>query len=248
MTAEAGLREVYGQGAAAITQHALEYIQQNGNTPDAVETAARWANQARNDLKVAIRAQGSPVVEGLAQARNIKKYGNEVGPTYDQLIAAGKTPRDIIGSAGEVSEGVNTAAQSIRVAGGFLIVLSVGISTWEVIEAPEGQKGRVASGAVGGLAGGWAGGVVGAEAGAETGLLVGSLFGPLGAAIGGAVGGLAGGLFGAFAGGTLGSEAGEDLYDIVSDAISTPLFEGAAMAIDAAEDAKIRSAGGGGAR
>ena len=171
-----------------------------------------------------------------------------MGPTYDQLIAAGKTPEDIIGSAGRVSEGVNTASQSIRVAGGFLIVISVAISTWQVIEAPEGQKGRVASGAVGGLAGGWAGGVVGAEGGAEIGAGIGTFFGPgPGTAIGAAVGGLVGGLIGAFAGGTLGNEAGEDLYDIVPDAINTPLFEGEAAAIDAAEDAKIRGAGGGGA-
>ncbi|HLV34436.1 MAG TPA: hypothetical protein VKY59_04945, partial [Spirillospora sp.] len=96
MTSEEALRRVYMQSARKITEDALKQVA-NG-TP--AQNAARWAVEARNDLKVQIRSKGSPIVKGLAEARNIRKYGNKIGPSYEQLIREGKTPDDIIGKAG----------------------------------------------------------------------------------------------------------------------------------------------------
>lgn len=48
MTSEAALREIYRQSAREISEEALRMIAQG----TAVEDAARWAHQARNDLKV----------------------------------------------------------------------------------------------------------------------------------------------------------------------------------------------------
>jgi len=137
MTAEAGLRAVYDQCARQITEAALKMAAEGGGSPEAVEKAARWAVQARNELKVALRARGSVVTKALAEARNIKKYGDKVGPTYDQLIREGKTPKDIIGSAGKANTKLSRAATKLKVAGRLLIAIDLAIVTWEVIEAPE---------------------------------------------------------------------------------------------------------------
>lgn len=184
MTAEAALREVYARSARQISEEALRMVARG--VP--VEEAARWATQARNSLKVQIRASGSPITRGLAEARNIRRYGNAVGPTYDDLIRQGKTPQDILGSSGRASQTTNRLATRIRVAGRFLIAIDLAIVTWEVVTAPEGERGRTAAGGVGGVAGALAGGWAGAKGGAAFGGFIGSFFGPgPGTAIGGAV-------------------------------------------------------------
>lgn len=229
-TVEAGLREVYRQGARRISEEALRMVGRGAS----VEDAARWAVRARNDLKVGIRARGSPVVRGLAEARNVRKYGNRVGPTYEQLIREGKTPEDIIGSSGRANARVNRIATRLRVAGRFLILLDIGVVTWEVYHAEEGDRLRTgvagAAGVGGALAGGWAG--------AKGGAAVGSFFGPIGTAVGGVVGGLGG----ALVGGWLGRRAGEEAYDLVESIVDPPSEEEALMrGIDAREDRYIRT-------
>jgi hypothetical protein len=231
MTAEATLREVYQRAAREISDEALRMVA-NGAT---VEDAARFANQARNDLKVQIRARGSPITRGLAEARNLKKYGNKVGPTYDDLIRRGKTPEDIIGASGRASTKVNRIATRLRVAGRFMIAIDVAIVTWEVIEAPEGQGLRTAVAGGGGIAGALAGGWAGAKGGAA----FGTLFGPWGTAIGGVIGGIGG----ALAGGWAGREAGGAAYDLVEE-LFTPNLDGQMEQIDSAEDRYIRERAG----
>ena len=140
-TVEAGLREVYRQGARRISEEALRMVGRGAS----VEEAARWAVRARNDLKVGIRARGSPVVRGLAEARNVRKYGNRIGPTYEELIREGKTPEDIIGSSGRANAKVNRIATRLRVAGRFLIVLDLAVVTWEVYHAEEGSRLRTST-------------------------------------------------------------------------------------------------------
>jgi RHS repeat-associated protein len=63
------------------------------------ETTARQLVDARNALKVAARAQSPADAVAQMEARNMAKYGNPVGPTADQLHAAGKTWEQIIESA-----------------------------------------------------------------------------------------------------------------------------------------------------
>ena len=229
MTAEAALREVYQQGARGITREALEMVARG----ESVSDAARWAHNARNDLKVQIRARGSPISRGLAEARNVRKYGDKVGPTYDDLIRQGKTPEDIIGSSGRSSTKVNRVATRMRLAGRLLVAVDIAILTWEVIEAPEGQGLKTAvvgAGRVGGaLGGGWAG--------AKGGAAVGSFFGPVGTAVGGVIGGLGG----ALVGGALGGEVARTGYEFVEE-LFTPNLDGYLEEIDAAEEAAFREA------
>jgi len=240
MTAEAGLRAVYDQCARQITEAALKMAAEGGGSPEAVEKAARWAVQARNELKVALRARGSVVTKALAEARNIKKYGDKVGPTYDQLIREGKTPKDIIGSAGKANTKLSRAATKLKVAGRLLIAIDLAIVTWEVIEAPEGSRLRTAVGGAGGVAGALIGGKLGAVGGAKLGGLIGTFVEPGGGtAVGAAIGGVLGGVGGAIGGGFFGKKGAEGLFDIAED-LFAPNIDADMQRIDAEQDAAIR--------
>ncbi len=227
MTAEAALRELYQQGARQISQQALNMVASGTS----VEEAARWATEARNQLKVDIRMQGSPITRGLAEARNMRVYGRPEGPTYDELIRQGRTPEEIIGSAGRSNTRVNRVATQLRIAGRFLIVVDLAIVTWEVVEAPEDERLQTAVEGVGGLAGAAAGGWAGAKAGGA----VGAFFGPVGMAVGGVIGGIGGALLGGWAG----SEAAGAAYEFAEE-LFTPDLDAQMSEIDAAEEQYIR--------
>lgn len=226
MTSEAGLRELYQKMAREITLKALEDIKK-GIDPAKV---ARWAVNARNDLKVVIRSKGSSIVKGLAEFRNVRKYGNKIGPSYEELIKKGNTPEKIIGKAPNVK--VNKFGSKLKIGGRVLFAVSIAVSAWEVFNAPEGQRLRTAvregGGIIGAIAGGWAG--------AKAGGAGGSFFGPVGTFIGG-VGGFIGG---ALLGGFLGREVAEATYDFIDD-LTTPTDELDAFyeTIDAAEHDRI---------
>ncbi|HLS50186.1 MAG TPA: hypothetical protein VK024_09345 [Actinomycetaceae bacterium] len=237
MTGEAILREVYDKGAQEITKKALEMID-DGAT---VDEAARWASEARNELKVDIRKTGSPITKGVAEARNTRKYGNKVGPSYDDLIRQGKTPMDVIGDSGKASTKWNKGAMKLRVGGPLLIVVDVAIVTWEVYEAEENERLRTAVRGAGGVAGALGGGWAGAKAGAWIGGGVGALFGGVGAPVGAAIGGVIGGVAGAIVGGSAGKAAADPVYDFVEDLV-TPNLDAQLEAIDATQDAIIRRA------
>jgi hypothetical protein len=237
MTAEAALREVYARSAREISETARDMIRA-GTTPD---EAARWAVNARNELKTTIRQRGSAIVKGLAEARNVRKYGNKVGPTYDELIRQGKTPEDIIGKSGRASTKVNRFSGSMRIGGWLLIAVDVVIVTWEVYEAEEGQGLRTAIRGGGGIAGALAGGWLGMKGGAAVGGAIGLWFGGAGAAPGAAIGGFIGGVGGAIGGGILGRWGAGAAYDLVEE-LFTPNIDAQMGEIDAVEDAYIRSA------
>jgi hypothetical protein len=232
VTAEAALREIYRQGARQISEEALRMVAKGTS----VEDAARWASQARNELKVLIRAEGSPIIRGFAEARNVRKYGNKVGPSYEELIREGKTPEDIIGSAGRASTKLNRVATTLKVGGYFLIAVDIAIVTWEVFEAPEGERLRTAVTGGGRIAGGLAGGWAGAKGGAAVGGFFG---GPIGAGIGGVIGGIGGVLVG----GWLGGKVAEKTYDLVDDLVNPrpgSVWDLQKIVIDGIEEQYIR--------
>ena len=237
MTAEAALREVYAKGARQISETARDMIRA-GTSPD---EAARWAVGVRNELKSTIRQRGSAIVKGLAEARNLRKYGNKVGPTYDELIRQGKTPEDIIGKAGRASTKVNRIGSAVKVGGWLLIAVDIAIVTWEVYEAEEGQGLRTAVRGAGGIGGAIAGGWLGMKGGAAIGAGIGAWFGGAGAAPGGVIGGIIGGIGGAIGGGVVGRMGGEAAYDFVED-LFIPNIDAQMGQIDSVEDAYIRSA------
>ncbi|MGJ7603091.1 hemagglutinin [Variovorax sp. LT1R20] len=63
------------------------------------EQVARWVVAERNRLKEAYRDLTPPDLLVLIEARTMRQYGNILGPSVDQLRAAGKSWREIIDSA-----------------------------------------------------------------------------------------------------------------------------------------------------
>nr|WP_245947936.1 DUF637 domain-containing protein [Halomonas montanilacus] len=64
-----------------------------------LEDVARYAYSARSELKVKYREYTPPEVLETINARNLQRYGDEVGPTFDYLVDKGKTSDQIIESA-----------------------------------------------------------------------------------------------------------------------------------------------------
>jgi len=63
------------------------------------EQIARTLSAERNALKVQFRALSPPEAVNAFEARNLAKYGDRLGPSADQLQAAGKTWEQIIEGA-----------------------------------------------------------------------------------------------------------------------------------------------------
>lgn len=62
---------------------------------------------ARNVLKATAR-QGMPgPLRSWAERRNMGRYGDPIGPSYDYFIGQGKLPEQIIGGAGRTSSWIN---------------------------------------------------------------------------------------------------------------------------------------------
>ncbi|HEV7590719.1 MAG TPA: hypothetical protein VGO40_21595 [Longimicrobium sp.] len=213
---EALLRTLYQRADEAIFAEA-QFMLQSGVEPKSV---AKWAVKARNQAKAAIRAWDLAVVRLLAEKRNLKKYGDPLGPSYEQLKAGdpAKSIRphsdaDIVRSAGKANAGVSRWAGRLRIAGRILIVVDIAIAAWQVASAPEVDRPRELLRQVGGLAGAAAGGWAGAVVGGEIGAAIGVWFGGAGAIPGAAIGGIIGGIGGALMGGFAGYGAGDLLAD-----------------------------------
>ncbi len=98
----------------------------------------------------------------------------------------------------DVAPALSRLGTAIRGAGAVLLIVGAALSIRHIINTPDGERLRVASGE----AGGWAGA-----------LALGTAFGKLGFAIGGPWGALIGALAGGLIGGLLGNVLGEWLHD-----------------------------------
>ena len=97
-------RQEYVDKSRAVTAQGLARVR-NGESPEAV---AHWAVDSRNALKVEARQRTPALFNRVAEARNVRRYGNSVGPTYDQLSMGGiRSPIEIIIGAGKTSPWVN---------------------------------------------------------------------------------------------------------------------------------------------
>ena len=203
---EAGaLREAYQRGVAAIADEASAMLRAGASPGEVADRAVK----ARNSLKQQIRDQGAKIIKTLAEARNLKKYGNAVGPSAEELRAAGRTNEEIIEGATRSSRSVTRWAGRLRVAGRILIALDIGVGIWNVANAPAVDRPRVLMRETGRIAGAAGGAWAGAEAS-----LAFSWTGPVGAGIAGVIGGI----IGAF----VGSKAGSKLGDFVADQFYPP--------------------------
>jgi hypothetical protein len=225
---EAYLRGIYDESAKGITQTAKELIDKGVAQGD----AAKWANDARNVLKERIRADGNPILKKVFEARNLKEYGNKVGPTYEKLFQKyakqGLSPEEInqkiIGSSGKSNLKVNRWSGRLKIAGRIALVLDIALAGVRVYLAPEGEKTKVALEELARIGGALAMGAAGAEAGTAAGAAVGAMFAGVGAAPGAIIGGIVGGIGGAIFGGWLGQSAVEKLYEFFPPADC--VFEG----------------------
>ncbi|WP_280504147.1 RHS repeat-associated core domain-containing protein, partial [Nocardia farcinica] len=97
-------RQEYVDTVRGITERGLARVAAGEDAA----TVARWAIDERNAMKTATRAKLPRVLNIWAERRNIRHYGDPVGPTYEFLHdVRGKTPMDIIKGAGRTSARVN---------------------------------------------------------------------------------------------------------------------------------------------
>ncbi len=225
---EAYLREIYDKSAKGITESAKELVSKGLPQGD----AAKWANEARNVLKDKIRTDGNPILKKVFESRNLNKYGNKLGPSYEQLFQKyakqGLSPEEInkkiIGSSGKANIKVNRWGGRLKVAGRIMIFIDIALAGVRVYLAPEGEKTKVALEEVARIGGALAFGALGAKGGAAAGASIGALFAGVGAAPGAIIGGIIGGIGGAIFGGWLGKTAVEKLYEMFPP--SDCVFEG----------------------
>jgi len=63
------------------------------------EDVAKYAYGARNELKMKYREYTPPEMLDVIDARNLERYGNKIGPAFDDLVKKGKTFDQIIESS-----------------------------------------------------------------------------------------------------------------------------------------------------
>jgi hypothetical protein len=215
---ESYLRAIYETSAQQITATAKEMVTKGAPQGD----VAKWAVDARNQLKAAIRNQGNPILKRVFEARNLKAYGDKLGPSYQQLfqknLAKGMTPEQanakIIGSSGKSNLQVNRWAGRIKIAGRLFLALDIALAGVRVYLAPEGQKTKVALEEVARIGGALVLGAAGAKGGAAVGGAIGAFFGGAGAVPGAIIGGIIGGIGGAILGGMAGEAVVDKLYSM----------------------------------
>lgn len=215
---EAYLREIYDASAKQLSELAQDLVKQGAPQKD----VADWATKARNSLKANIRDQGSPILKRVFEQRNLTKYGDKLGPSYEQLYAkyakSGLTPDEInakiIQGAGKANAGFNRWAGRLKFAGRLALVLDICLAAVRVYMAPEGEKVKTALQEVARIGGALALGAAGAEAGAALGAAIGAAFAGVGAVPGAVIGGIVVGIGGAILGGYLMEELVAKLYEM----------------------------------
>lgn len=78
------------------------------------EDIAKYAYSARNDLKLKYREYTPPDMLETIDARNMERYGNKIGPAFDDLVKKGKTFEQIIESSTRAGERLRALHQKWR--------------------------------------------------------------------------------------------------------------------------------------
>lgn len=89
-------RRIADQGAARVAA---------GEDATAV---AREVVTARNVLKAGAREGMSTPLRRWAERRNMARYGDPIGPTYEYYVGQGKLPEQIIAGSGRTANWINT--------------------------------------------------------------------------------------------------------------------------------------------
>ena len=165
-------------------------ILQRELSPAQAESIARTVSSMRHELALNTRSAGGMVLQRGAEL--IDSARGQARPTYEALIAAGRTDAEIIISATRTNRFVNRLPTGMRLAGGVLLVASAGFSIYLVISADPADRSRVAMEE----AGGFAGGLLGASAGTAICVGAGMATGGFGLIVCGLIGGFVGGSIG----------------------------------------------------
>jgi hypothetical protein len=137
---EGYLREEYEERAAIISVQAQDKIKMQS-----IDSVAYWAIKARNDLKVEIREKGNPISQRLAEQRNLKKYGDPVGPDYQFLekellkkgISKENVSQEIIKSAGMANKTINEEARNMKLLGAIFLIAYCLWAFYQAIKLPQ---------------------------------------------------------------------------------------------------------------
>ncbi|MGB3070434.1 MAG: hemagglutinin [Ottowia sp.] len=89
------VRLMYETAVTALRDAASERLREGASEED----VARWAVKERNALKQEYRDHTPAPILTRIVAKTQARYGNSMGPTADQLRAAGKSWKEIIDSA-----------------------------------------------------------------------------------------------------------------------------------------------------
>lgn len=89
------VRGLYVAEVEAMRPVAIERIEAG----ESIDSVARWAHGERRSLGVKYKALTPPPLDGLILARNLFRYDDPLGPTYEHLRSKGKTPAQIIESS-----------------------------------------------------------------------------------------------------------------------------------------------------
>jgi hypothetical protein len=114
-------RATYSQAAAAMSGETKEVAELGLPAPNTAEDEARKAHGFRRAIEADARERTPPAIRKVMEARNLKKYGDPLGPEFETL-AKTKTPMKIIESAGKTNKVVNAMGKAAETGGAVLEV------------------------------------------------------------------------------------------------------------------------------
>ncbi|MGW4913946.1 eCIS core domain-containing protein [Streptomyces sp. NPDC004270] len=227
----------YVEQNKAMSKQAVEAIAQAAGEKDAAKAMkiAEEVSTERATARTATQKKLSPGGRALSEAvdtkqdfaKSAEKYrgrlpsaegGARIPPESEIELA-----RRIAVGAGETQATIKTLAKVGRVVGPVMIAVGVVLGVRAIVQAPEGQRGRVAAREVGAFAGGVIGASLGTSAGVAIATFLSAFLLALGI-IGGPVAwvmatvlGVLGGLIGAWWFSKRGGQVGEAVYDAAAE-------------------------------
>ncbi len=142
------LRRLYDVERAVLEKKIAEQTAKNIPTED----IAKVASVERNVIKTKVREQGPKLWKALNEIRNKGKYGNPIGPSYDELferqleegVPRSEIPGKILKGATKSSGLYNAIPRVARAAGRVVVVWDIARATYRIIEAPADSQKAVA--------------------------------------------------------------------------------------------------------
>ncbi|MFX1562422.1 MAG: SpvB/TcaC N-terminal domain-containing protein, partial [Promethearchaeota archaeon] len=106
-------RQTYANAAAEMSKTAKAAVEAGVATE---EHAKRSAHAFRRAIEKAAREKTPAPIRKKMETRNIKRYGDPLGPSLEELSKK-KTPMEIVESAGKTSKRWNTVGKAARIGG-----------------------------------------------------------------------------------------------------------------------------------